>query len=78
MRHKSARNSPSAASSAVVVTEPDKYSEVATLGDPDEIGSIASLSSINERLIEVRNLFKFFQNFFRTLQNFLSFVFQTF
>ena len=34
--------------------QPDKYSEVATLGDPDEIGSIASLSSINERIIEVR------------------------
>ena len=52
VRHKSARNSPSA---AAVIAEPDKYSEVATLGDPDEIGSIASLSSINERLIEVCN-----------------------
>ena len=33
--------------------EQDKYSEVATLGDPDEIGSLASLSSINDRMIEV-------------------------
>ena len=35
------------------IEQPDKYSEVATLGDPDEIGSIASLSSFNERIIEV-------------------------
>ena len=65
MRHKSARNSPSAAQTGEKCgAEPDKYSEVATLGDPDEIGSIASLSSINERLIEVRKLLENFSNFF--------------
>merc|ERR1711892_1409759 len=45
------RNSPS---SSHVLHEQDKYSEVATLGDPDEIGSLASLSSINDRMIETK------------------------
>ena len=50
------RNSPSFRN----LENDDKFSEAATIGDIDDLGSIASLSSINERIQEVR--FSFFCN----------------
>ena len=49
------RNSPSFRN----LENDDKFSEAATIGDIDDLGSIASLSSINERIQEVR--FSFFE-----------------